>query len=76
MAAAPSNRGYDGGFATAMMLKDLKLAQDAAAQLGGRDAAGRPGRGALRPVRPAWATADKDFSAVLQLLRGRLGDLS
>ena len=30
---APSNRDYDGGFATAMMLKDLKLAQDAAAKL-------------------------------------------
>ena len=32
--AAPSNRGYEGGFATAMMLKDLKLAQDAAAKAG------------------------------------------
>src|SRR5580692_11316523 len=28
--AAPSNRDYDGGFAGAMMLKDLKLAQEAA----------------------------------------------
>lgn len=31
---APSNRDYEGGFATAMMLKDLKLAQDAAAKAG------------------------------------------
>ena len=31
---APSNRNYEGGFATAMMLKDLKLAQDAAAKAG------------------------------------------
>jgi 3-hydroxyisobutyrate dehydrogenase len=31
---APSNRGYEGGFATGMMLKDLKLAQEAAAKSG------------------------------------------
>jgi 3-hydroxyisobutyrate dehydrogenase len=28
--AAPSNRGYEGGFASALMLKDLRLAQQAA----------------------------------------------
>ena len=31
---APSNRGYEGGFLTALMLKDLKLAQEAAASAG------------------------------------------
>jgi 3-hydroxyisobutyrate dehydrogenase len=31
---ALESRNYDGGFATAMMLKDLKLAQDAAAKVG------------------------------------------
>ncbi|KAK0351215.1 hypothetical protein LTR94_025855, partial [Friedmanniomyces endolithicus] len=31
---APSNRNYEGGFAAAMMLKDLKLAQEAAARSG------------------------------------------
>ena len=30
MPSAPSNRGYVGGFSTAMMLKDLKLSQEAA----------------------------------------------
>ena len=34
MPAAPSNRGYEGGFLTALMLKDLKLAQEAAAKSG------------------------------------------
>ena len=34
MPAAPSNRGYEGGFLTALMLKDLKLAQEAAAKAG------------------------------------------
>ena len=32
--AAPSNREYTGGFATALMLKDLKLAQGAAQSVG------------------------------------------
>lgn len=54
--AAPSNRGYAGGFATAMMLKDLKLAQDAAAKAGAATrSAPRP-----RPSTPcssAWAMA-------------------
>ena len=31
---APCNRGYEGGFATAMMLKDPNLAQEAAAKAG------------------------------------------
>ena len=30
VAAAPSNRGYEGGFASELMLKDLRLAQQAA----------------------------------------------
>src|SRR6201995_3254912 len=47
--AAPSNRGYEGGFATAMMLKDLKLAQDAAAKSG---AAAPLGAGAGGPYPP------------------------
>src|SRR6201999_1918523 len=32
--AAPSTRGYEGGFLAALMLKDLKLAQEAAAKSG------------------------------------------
>ena len=54
---APSNRGYEGGFATAMMLKDLKLAQDAAAKAGASHAAGRPGGGPVRRCSTGWATA-------------------
>jgi 3-hydroxyisobutyrate dehydrogenase len=40
-----SNRGYEGGFATAMMLKDLKLAQDAAARRARRRRWGRRPKG-------------------------------
>ena len=46
--AAPSNRDYKPGFSSALMLKDLKLAQEAAASVGRRDAARRGGSTALR----------------------------
>jgi len=39
--AAPSNRGYAAGFTAANMLKDLRLAQQAAARLGWRRRWGR-----------------------------------
>jgi 3-hydroxyisobutyrate dehydrogenase len=66
---APSNRDYTGGFATQLMLKDLKLSQAAAA-----------GAGASTPL-GAEATqlysqfADKgfgvtDFSGIIRMLRG------
>ncbi len=48
--ASPANRDYQAGFTAAMMLKDLKLAQDAAA-LGRRGDAARRGSGrALRAL--------------------------
>lgn len=60
--AAPSNRGYEGGFATAMMLKDLKLAQEAAPL--GAAAEG------LYALFDRLGGGGKDFSAILELLRG------
>jgi 3-hydroxyisobutyrate dehydrogenase len=55
VAAAPSNRDYQGGFATAMMLKDLKLAQEAAAKAGAATplAAAAEGLYAMTPCSPA-----------------------
>jgi 3-hydroxyisobutyrate dehydrogenase len=72
---APSNRGYEGGFATALMLKDLKLAQEAAAKSGASTPLGAQAE-ALYALFDRLGYGAKDFSAVLQLLRGRLGDLS
>jgi 3-hydroxyisobutyrate dehydrogenase len=68
--AAPSNRDYEGGFAAAMMLKDLKLAQEAA------DASGAPtplggAAEALYAELVQRGHADKDFSFILQMLRGQ-----
>jgi 3-hydroxyisobutyrate dehydrogenase len=68
--AAPSNRDYEGGFASAMMLKDLKLAQEAADGTG----APTPLGGAATAIYDdlvAAGHANKDFSYVLQMLRGR-----
>ena len=68
--AAPSNRGYEGGFATAMMLKDLKLAQEAAAKAGAAAPLGAAAEG-LYALFDRLGGAGKDFSAILEMLRGR-----
>jgi 3-hydroxyisobutyrate dehydrogenase len=71
----PADRGYEGGFATAMMLKDLKLAQGAAAQVGASTPMGAQAE-ALYALFAANGFGGKDFSAVIQLLRGRLSELA
>ncbi len=68
--AAPSNRDYEGGFAAAMMLKDLKLAQDAAEAFG----ASTPLGGAAEALFSEFVQrghAGKDFSGIIQMLRGK-----
>jgi len=72
--SAPSNRGYEGGFLTALMSKDLKLAQEAAAKAGAATPMGAQAQ-ALYALFEAQGYGQKDFSAVLQLMRGRLSDL-
>jgi 3-hydroxyisobutyrate dehydrogenase len=73
--AAPSNRGYEGGFLTSLMLKDLKLAQEAAAKSGASTPLGAQAE-ALYALFERLGHGRKDFSAVLQLLRGDLGELA
>jgi 3-hydroxyisobutyrate dehydrogenase len=72
--SAPSNRGYEGGFLTSLMSKDLKLAQEAAAKAGATTPLGSEAQ-ALYALFEALGYGQKDFSAVLQLMRGRLADL-
>ena len=67
--AAPSNRNYEGGFATAMMLKDLKLAQEAAAKAGAATPLGATAEG-LYALFDRLGGGSKDFSAILEMLRG------
>jgi 3-hydroxyisobutyrate dehydrogenase len=70
--AAPSNRGYEGGFAVAMMLKDLKLAQEAAAKAGATTPLGAAAEG-LYALLERQGEGGRDFSVMLEFLRGRLG---
>jgi 3-hydroxyisobutyrate dehydrogenase len=72
--AAPSNRGYEGGFLTALMLKDLKLAQEAAAKSGAATPLGAQAE-AMYALFDRLGYGGKDFSAVLEMLRGRLDTL-
>jgi 3-hydroxyisobutyrate dehydrogenase len=67
--AAPSNRNYEGGFATAMMLKDLKLAQEAAAKAGAATPLGAQAEG-LYALFDRLGGGSKDFSGILELFRG------
>ncbi len=73
--ATPADRHYDGGFATAMMLKDLKLAQEAAARAGAATPMGAQAE-ALYALFANQGYAGRDFSAVLQLLRGQVDTLT
>jgi 3-hydroxyisobutyrate dehydrogenase len=66
---SPANRDYQAGFTAAMMLKDLKLAQDAAREAGattplGADAA------ALYERCVGGGFGGRDFSAIIRFLRG------
>lgn len=68
--SAPSNRGYAPGFAAAMMLKDLKLAQAAAASAGAATPMGAQAE-ALYQLYAANGGADKDFSGIMEMLTGQ-----
>ena len=68
--ASPANRDYQAGFTAAMMLKDLKLAQEAArvadvATPLGAEAA------ALYGLYSAQGKSAEDFSGIIRFLRGR-----
>ena len=67
--SAPSNRDYEGGFATALMLKDLKLAMEAAQAVN----ASVPMGAAAESLYQSFFNlggSHKDFSAIIKLLDG------
>jgi 3-hydroxyisobutyrate dehydrogenase len=72
---SPADRGFEGGFAAAMMLKDLKLAQEAAARAGAATPLGALAEGQYA-LFDGLGYGAKDFSAFIQLLRGRLSELA
>jgi len=67
--AAPSNRDFTGGFAAALMLKDLKLAVEAAQSVGASVPMGAQAA-ALYQMFAGLGGEAKDFSAIIKLLDG------
>lgn len=67
---SPANNDYKPGFASALMLKDLKLAQEAAQAAGAATPLGAAAA-QLFGLHNGWGEGGADFSAIIQLLRGR-----
>jgi 3-hydroxyisobutyrate dehydrogenase len=70
--ASPANRNYQAGFTAAMMLKDLKLAQAAAQASGAATPLGAQAT-ALYSLFESAGAGGRDFSGIIQLLRGQPG---
>ncbi len=70
--SAPSNNGYKPGFASALMLKDLRLSQAAAASVGATTAIGALAT-QLYAMHNAGGEGGADFSAIIQFIRGAPG---
>ena len=69
--AAPSNRDYQPGFAAAMMLKDMRLAQEAAHKAKASTPLGAQSE-ALYALMESAGKDNLDFSGVMKLIRGDL----
>jgi len=67
---SPANRDYKPGFATSMMLKDLKLAQAAAQDFGAATPLGAQAA-ALYSLFEASGNGGDDFSSIINMLRGQ-----
>lgn len=68
--ASPANRDYQAGFTADMMLKDLRLAQDAAQQAGVSTPLGSEAQ-ALYALFSNMGKGEKDFSGIIEMLRGQ-----
>ena len=68
--ASPANRNYSAGFTTAMMLKDLKLAQEASRMTGANTPLGAEAA-SLYGLFASQGASGLDFSAIIQFLRGK-----
>ena len=66
---SPANRDYQAGFTAAMMLKDLRLAQEAARAVGAATPVGALA-GQIYALYEGTGQAHKDFSGVINVIRG------
>ncbi len=69
--ASPANRDYAGGFATALMLKDVRLALEAGRSVGQALPLASEA-GAMYELFAGLGQGGRDFSAILKLLEGDL----
>src|SRR6202030_1873220 len=67
--ASPANRDYQAGFTAAMMLKDLKLAQEAAKAAGAKTPLGAQAAGIYDRYVGA-GEGGRDFSGIIRFIRG------
>ena len=72
VATAPASNNYKPGFASALMLKDLKLAQEAAAVAGASTPLGAVAA-QMFGLHNAWGEGGADFSGIIHLIRGKGG---
>ena len=70
--ASPANAGYRPGFAAGLMLKDLKLAQAAAAASGAATPLGAEAA-RIYALFEGLGHGGEDFSAIIRMLRGEAG---
>lgn len=68
---SPANNDYTAGFAVAMMLKDLKLAQDAGQSVSASTPLGEHATNIYQHLDDAGLTS-KDFSVVMQQIKGEI----
>lgn len=68
--SSPANRGYRPGFAASLMLKDLRLAQEAAQGIGAATPLGAQAA-QLYALFSAAGNGGADFSGIIELLRGK-----
>jgi 3-hydroxyisobutyrate dehydrogenase len=70
--ASPANNGYKPGFASALMVKDLTLAQDAASAAGAATPLGKHAQEIYKAFDAA-GNGGVDFSGIIQHVRGLAG---
>ena len=70
--ASPANKGYKPGFAAALMLKDLKLSQEAAQAAGAATPLGAEAT-QIYALFNAQGSGGVDFSGIVNFLRGHTG---
>ncbi len=69
---SPANNDYKAGFASALMLKDMKLSQEAAQAVNASTPLGAAAA-QLYGLHNALADGGADFSDIINMLRGRSG---